>query len=210
MKLLNYILIFSSLAVFSQNEFKKKTLSGTALPTISQSAPSSSQSSLFSLPKPNFSQTEPTISIPKTQSIFGKKAEVDLSQSNTSFSNPYSEVIASKNKSFGNVELGKISTSTKFIIIKARDFSEIDGDKINIYLNGHDTGIRINLVGEYEIAQLDLTEGENIIGFFALNEGLGSPNTAEFKILDDIGKVIFENQWALSMGSIATVKITKE
>ena len=57
---------------------------------------------------------------------------------------------------------------------------------------------------------MDLVKGVNKIDFEALNEGSASPNTAEFKIYDEKGKVISSNQWNLGTGYKGTVVIVKE
>jgi hypothetical protein len=51
--------------------------------------------------------------------------------------------------------------------------------------------------------------GMNRIDFKALNEGSSSPNTAEFEVYDENGKMISSKEWSITTGFTATLLIRK-
>jgi len=110
---------------------------------------------------------------------------------------------------FGDQYLGDIKSSSKFIGITCRDHENVDNDRVKIYLNGKVVEKNILLAGYFKGVNADLVDGFNRIEFEALNEGEFSPNTAQINIYDDLGKLIYSNQWVLSTGSKATVIIIK-
>lgn len=110
---------------------------------------------------------------------------------------------------FGDQYLGDIKSSTKYVGIVVRDHENVDNDRVKIYLNGKTVEKNILLTGSFKGVNADLKDGFNRIEFEALNEGVYSPNTAQINIYDDLGKLIYANQWTLSTGSKATVIIVK-
>ena len=85
----------------------------------------------------------------------------------------------------GNKFLGQLKTLSKVVTIVYRDH-------------------------EFKSFNIVLITGFNEIQFQALNQGDSGPNTAEFHILDENGKLIFSNKWLLSTGAKATVMVVKE
>jgi len=106
--------------------------------------------------------------------------------------------------------LGDLKTNSKFVRIKCRDHEYVDGDRIKLYLNKAVIHPNITLTGAYYIIDIELNEGENIIEFEALNEGLSSPNTAELKVLDQNNAIISSNQWLINTGYKARLIIMKQ
>ena len=68
----------------------------------------------------------------------------------------------------------------------------------------------VTLINEFQVLDLPLKPGFNKIDFEALNQGTSGPNTAEFHVFDDKGKMIAANRWNLATGFKATVIIVKE
>jgi hypothetical protein len=110
----------------------------------------------------------------------------------------------------GNQFLGDFKTSAEKAKIIYRDHEYVDGDMIRIWVNDKIAVYELYLVGEFQGIDLNLQPGFNKVEFEALNQGTSGPNTAEFHVYDDKGKLISANQWNLATGFKATIIITKE
>ena len=115
-----------------------------------------------------------------------------------------------KSERFGDQYLGDIKNNGKFIGIVCRDHEFVDGDRVNISVNGRVIDYNMLLTGSFKGVNVDLKKGFNRLDFEALNEGSSSPNTAQVDVYDDKGQLIYANKWLLSTGSKATLIITKE
>lgn len=109
-----------------------------------------------------------------------------------------------------NQNLGNFKTTSLTSKIRYRDAAYVDGDKIRVYLNDKVIEYEVVLDGEFKGFEIKLEKGINKIDFEALNEGSASPNTAEFQVYDDKGKLISESQWNLGTGYKATIILVKE
>ena len=109
-----------------------------------------------------------------------------------------------------NQDLGTFKTSAKIANVKYRDAAFVDGDKVRVSLNDKVVKYEVDLDGKFQGFQITLVKGINKIDFEALNEGLASPNTAEFKVFDEKGNIISSNQWNLGTGYKGTIIIVKE
>lgn len=109
-----------------------------------------------------------------------------------------------------NQNLGDFRTTSKTSKIRYRDAAYVDGDKIRVYLNDKVIEYEVLLEGHFKGFEITLVEGFNKIEFEALNEGMSSPNTAEFQVYDDKGKLISASQWNLGTGFKATIILVKE
>lgn len=105
--------------------------------------------------------------------------------------------------------LGEYSTRAKRVNVVYRDHQAEDGDLIRVYVNGDIVQSRVLLQNHSKGFFLTLTPGDNIIDFEALNQGASGPNTAEFQVLDDQGRVVVSNQWNLATGVKATLTVVK-
>lgn len=129
------------------------------------------------------------------------------------FKNPY--LYKKANNSEGvfyrkNQYLGSFKTKTFTSTIRFRDAAFVDGDKIKIYLNDKVIQPEVTLSGEFQGFKITLVNGINKIDFEALNEGISSPNTAQFEVYDDKGAVISTDQWNVGTGYKATIILIKE
>ena len=106
-----------------------------------------------------------------------------------------------------HVDLGEIESSTAFIRLDFRDFGLVDGDRIRIFLNGIVVKENIILFGMPDFIELKMKRGYNRIDFSALSNGRVSPNTAEFHVFDDKGKLIKVGQWGILKSQNATLGI---
>lgn len=104
---------------------------------------------------------------------------------------------------------GDYSNSGEFIQLVYRDFGSVDGDVIRVYLDDDVIRGNVYLTGQYTGLIIDLIPGFNKIVIEALNQGTSGPNTAQFQVYDDKGKLITTNQWNLLTGGKATMIIVK-
>ncbi len=146
-----------------------------------------------------------------------KTASVDLIKKDN-FQNPNDLILKQLNKPEAEPEpdfkgdsfLGNFRSDGKVVKIVCRDYGEIDGDKVRVYLNDQIVVAEIYLQGDYREVLINLTVGFNKIEFQALNQGSSGPNTAEFIMFNDRGTVISSNRWNLTTGSKAKIIVTKE
>ncbi len=106
--------------------------------------------------------------------------------------------------------LGDFKSNAKFVKIFCRDHEYVDGDRVKVLVN--DTVIQPNITLEHSFKGFTITleKGFNKVDFQALNQGSSGPNTAEFRVYDDTGKLVSSNQWNLTTGVKATLIIVKE
>ena len=79
---------------------------------------------------------------------------------------------------------GDFVTKGEFITINLKDFGEIDGDMLNLYVNGILEVPQITLDFDYQKFIINLQMGFNTIEFTALNEGELYPNTTQYIVMD--------------------------
>ncbi len=106
--------------------------------------------------------------------------------------------------------LGDFKTGGKFVEVYCRDHEFVDGDRVRILLNGEVLYENLVLGASYAPILVKLKDGLNTIEFEALNQGMSGPNTAELKILDDMGQPVTKNEWNLLTGAKANVIVLKE
>ncbi len=113
-------------------------------------------------------------------------------------------------KHFGDMYLGDIKTSSKFVGVVCRDHEYVDGDRVKIYANDMVVDPNILLSGSFKGVNLNLDKGFNRLDFEALNQGSSGPNTAQVDVYDEKGVLIYSNKWLLSTGSKASLIIIQE
>ena len=91
--------------------------------------------------------------------------------------------------------LGEYRTKSEFFAVKYRDYIAIDGDLINVYLNGK--LLRSGLYLNYEFGEfrIPLTLGLNNIELVVASTGTSGGNTAELHILDDVNRNVTTEYW---------------
>lgn len=112
-------------------------------------------------------------------------------------------------KHYGDMYLGDIKTSSKFVGIVCRDHEFVDGDRVRIFVNGEVAEHNILLTGAFKGINLELEKGFNRLDFEALNQGSTGPNTAQVDVYDEKGQLIYSNKWLLSTGSKASLIVVK-
>lgn len=134
------------------------------------------------------------------------------------FQNPNAGLVDKLNRKDGNAMdgfksdrfLGDFRSNGKLVRIVCRDFGEIDGDRVRVYNNDKIVEYEIFLNGSFQEVNVNLQPGFNKIEFQALNMGTSGPNTAEFQMFDEKGKLLTANQWNLTTGVKAALIVTKE
>jgi hypothetical protein len=106
--------------------------------------------------------------------------------------------------------LGEYIVYTNTVTIKYRDYGNVDGDNIRIILNGQIVKDYVTLKGDFDSFALDLNEGGNIVQIQALNTGIYFPNTGNFVFYDGNSKLVVNQNWGLTAGYKAIVKITRK
>jgi len=106
--------------------------------------------------------------------------------------------------------LGEHRVDTKFVNIVCRDHEYPDGDRVQIMLNGYIVKSNLLLTSNYRRVEVVLADGKNTVDIIALNQGESGPNTAEFVVYDDKGKVISSKEWNLLTGVKATIIFNNE
>lgn len=204
-----FIILFSS-QMYSQVDYNK-----------SISIPSSNTNSTMSIPAvdPSYGISIPK-SLPKSDKYkVGKPEGVNFGQGGEEFGNPGDKYVKELNKkpgaesqevTKGNQYFGDFKNNGEYVNIKFRDHGYPDGDRIKISVNGVTVVASITLITDFQMLDLPLKPGFNKIDFEALNQGFSGPNTAEFHVFDDKGKLVAANRWNLATGFKATVIIVKE
>ena len=105
--------------------------------------------------------------------------------------------------------LATYKCSTTIAKFALKDFGEPDGDVVRIWLNDEIVINAITLENGYREIQLNLRNGQNLLVIEALNEGMVSPNTAQFSIFNDKGEIIGNNLSGLLTNVKATIIINK-
>lgn len=106
--------------------------------------------------------------------------------------------------------LGTFSATGTFLSIECRDHEYVDGDRVQIAVNGILVEPNFTLSGYYRGINADLLPGRNVIEFIALNQGSSGPNTARFRVLADDGQIITAQEWNLLTGVKASLVVFKE
>lgn len=113
-------------------------------------------------------------------------------------------------KHYGDMYLGDLKTTAKFVGVVCRDHEYVDGDRVRVYANGVIVEPNILLNSSFKGINLNLDKGFNRLDFEALNQGSSGPNTAQVNVYDEAGKLLYSKQWLLSTGSKASLIIVQE
>ncbi|GAA4323334.1 hypothetical protein GCM10023115_51960 [Pontixanthobacter gangjinensis] len=105
--------------------------------------------------------------------------------------------------------LGSVVTQGKFVEVYCRDHQYIDGDKVQIFVNGALVARSVNLTAGYQPILVTLQDGFNSIQFVALNQGSSGPNTAELRVLSEKGDQLAKKEWNLLTGAKAELIVVK-
>jgi hypothetical protein len=105
--------------------------------------------------------------------------------------------------------LGNVVTQGRFVEVYCRDHQYIDGDKVQIFVNGELIAASVNLHAGFQPILVTLQDGFNSIQFVALNQGSSGPNTAELRVLSEQGEQLAIKEWNLLTGAKAELIVVK-
>ena len=105
--------------------------------------------------------------------------------------------------------LGNVVTQGKFVEVYCRDHQYIDGDKVQIFVNGVLVARSVTLHAGFQPILVTLQDGFNSIEFVALNMGSSGPNTAELRVLSEKGEQLAKKEWNLLTGAKAELIVVK-
>ena len=207
--------ILFSFKGFSQFELPKKTIT---IAPVSNPKGADSPTSSKSISYPSIFDKKDKLG--ESVSLLNKKPEEEKSIfEKEQFASPAKEYTDKMNK---QVTDGKIydyykkdyllatyKCSTTIAKFALKDFGEPDGDVVRIWLNDEIVINAITLENGYREIQLNLRNGQNLLVIEALNEGIVSPNTAQFSIFNDKGEIIGNNLSGLLTNVKATIIINK-
>lgn len=109
----------------------------------------------------------------------------------------------------GDQNLGNVVTQGKFVEVYCRDHEYIDGDRVQIIVNGELVARNITLDAGFQPVLVSLQDGFNSIEFVALNQGTSGPNTAELRVLNEKGEQLAKKEWNLLTGGRAQLIVVK-
>lgn len=112
-------------------------------------------------------------------------------------------------KYFGDIYIGEVTTTSGLIGLVLRDYSQVDGDKVKIIVNGQVAAKRMTLTGRFEGVNVQLNDGFNKIEFEIISAGSVPPATAQFDAYNDEEQLIFSKRWFLSKKAIGTFIVIK-
>lgn len=105
-------------------------------------------------------------------------------------------------------DFGSYTTDADFLIISWRDAQAVDGDRVDILINGEVYAHNVTLLASYHSIKVKLEKGFTKVEFVALNQGQSGPNTADFRIDTEKGQMM-HNQWNLATGVKAHLLVIK-
>ncbi|NJX15090.1 hypothetical protein [Tamlana crocina] len=214
------LMLFLSLSAHAQIDSRNNSV---AIPAI-EAETDSIDSSPLTPSKPiennpfklNTPKVAPNLEMPKKQfsmfpeEEFGNPGELYTQQLDDHLNSIKSQLELGTKGSKTDQYFGVVETESDYAIVQYRDFGEEDGDLIRVSLNGEIVEYRITLRNHFKGLKLKLQKGKNTIEFLAINEGYLLPNTAHFRVRDDMGAVIASNQWNLSKGVKAYITVVKK
>lgn len=107
--------------------------------------------------------------------------------------------------------LGEYRTKSEFFAVKYRDYIAIDGDLINVYLNGKILHSELYLNYEFGEFRIPLVLGFNNIEFVVASTGTSGGNTAEMHVLDDVNREVTSEYWNnLALGTRIKMIVIRE
>ena len=207
--------ILFSFKGFSQFELPKKTIT---IAPVSNPKGADSPTSSKSISYPSIFDKKDKLG--ESVSLLKKKPEEEKSIfEKEQFASPAKEYTDKMNKQITDGKiydyykkdylLATYKCSTTIAKFALKDFGEPDGDVVRIWLNDEIVINTITLENGYREIQLNLRNGQNLLVIEALNEGMVSPNTAQFSIFNDKGEIIGNNLSGLLTNVKATIIINK-
>lgn len=158
-------------------------------------------------PENNFSMTPKNRFEHKLGDVYQSKMTKDLDKTMVS------EGLKEDKSTLDRVDryLGDFKTKSKFLVVKYRDYIQIDGDLINVYLNDKLIQSQLYLYSQLDEFKIPLSMGINNVEFVVASQGTSGGNTAEIHVLEDAGKPMTDEYWNnLALGTRIKLIVIKE
>lgn len=213
------IFLLISLLFFAGNMFSQidksgetKTAEGLRVPAKAINSPLLISPKNHGLSKKNgfLSPSKKPVENPEKKEQLNMTTENGFMKVTTDFKPGYIKDKEVKEEYKKDSYLGDFKTGGKFVDIICRDHEFVDGDKVRVLVNDEVVENSITLTANFKGVIINLERGFNRIDIVALNQGTSGPNTAEFKVYDDKGKLLSSNEWNLATGAKATLIIVKD
>ena len=108
-------------------------------------------------------------------------------------------------------DLGEFKTKSDFLFISYRDYIQIDGDLINIYVNDKLFRSQLYLYSQMSQVKIPLVAGINKVELVVASTGTSGGNTAEVHAIDDTNTSITDEYWNnLALGTKIKLLVVKE
>lgn len=218
MKNIVYLLLLFSVGIFAQDGSK---IPSVAIPRVDMPIPAKENTTTTTAPQYSISKPfEPKMfkvpnKVYETPSLQPKISMSPSEKSDLDVGKQYADKMNKKEKekllpALGNITFGRIETDQEFVYLVYKDYDQPDGDRVSIMVDKSVIDANVVLGVAPARIKVRLVEGDNNFMFTALNEGAGSPNTAEFQVEDLKGNVLFSNQWGLLTGYHASIDIFRK
>lgn len=110
-----------------------------------------------------------------------------------------------------NRYLGDYKTKSEYLMVKYRDYIQVDGDLINVYWNDKIIQSKLYLYGRFNEFKIPLIVGINTIEFVVASQGTSGGNTAEIHVIDDKDKSMTVEYWNnLALGTKIKMIVIRE
>ncbi|MDT0676964.1 hypothetical protein [Autumnicola musiva] len=205
-KLITLLIMIFSAGAYAQIEIPSSTNIGTSIPAASES--NTGNFPAFRLKKEentdnNFLKKEP-------KKLDFRETKNDLLTAGSVYEKKWKKDKEAKSEYKNDQYLGDFKTGGKFVEIYCRDHEFVDGDKVQISVNGTVVEPRVSLGSGYHPILITLASGLNNIEFEALNQGSSGPNTAELRVFDADGQPLAQKEWNLLTGAKASLIVVKQ
>jgi len=202
-KLLFILLLCFGFTGFSQIEIPRSTNTGRVIKA------EESKSTGFPILKKEETETESRFLREKPKSIDLRENPNGLMTEADVIKKRWAEDNEIKEEFRMDQSLGNVVTQGKFVEVYCRDHQYIDGDKVQIFVNGELVAASVSLRAGFTPILVTLQDGFNSIEFVALNQGSSGPNTAELRVLSEKGDQLAVKEWNLLTGAKAELIVVK-
>jgi len=202
-KLLFILLFCFGFTGFSQIEIPRSTNTGRVIKA------EESKSTGFPILKKEETETESRFLREKPKSIDLRENPNGLMTEADVIKKRWAEDNEIKEEFRMDQSLGNVVTEGNFVEVYCRDHQYIDGDKVQIFVNGELVAASVSLRAGFTPILVTLQDGFNSIEFVALNQGSSGPNTAELRVLSEKGDQLAVKEWNLLTGAKAELIVVK-
>lgn len=202
-KLLFFLFFILGLAGFAQIEIPRTTNTGPIIKA------EESKSTGFPILRKEETETESRFLREKPKAIDLRENPNNLMTEADAMKKRWAKDNEVKEEFRMDQSLGSVVTQERFVEVYCRDHQYVDGDKVQIFVNGEMVAASVSLNAGFTPILVTLQDGFNSIEFVALNQGSSGPNTAELRVLSEKGESLAKKEWNLLTGAKAELIVVK-